>query len=260
MKTINLCRSVCFYLTIDEERASLIEQKIRPHLPLLQRVDGIKHKDGGMSGCAAGHLKIIRQALLSQKENGPFQPFLVLEDDAWPNLFDTEEQNKTMWTIDVPEDADAVYVGISSSANNLSTLMWDQFGHKLRVIPSPQCPSVWRILTMLSTHAILYVSKRYAIDHMLALVQYLRTRELDQDKKIYPVGHDTFISQMQLSYNVYAMKRPLFYQSAAVGGWEPWTRIYLSDDSVVIVDEEALKNDESLQQQPQYAFIVDLIK
>lgn len=90
--------------------------------------DSIKH----YRGCAQSHIDILRS-----EES----PVLVLEDDAKCVHFEKE--------IEVPDDVDAIYFGISHGNRNYTALPMDREGK-------------WtRIAGILATHAILYLSDRY---------------------------------------------------------------------------------------------------
>src|SRR5580692_7397915 len=73
------------------------EYKVDFVLPIL----GI-HKD--KSG-ASGFVRMIEKGLMLQKYNEPFKPFMIIEDDV--SIFEHKE------IIDVPDNADILYVGLS---------------------------------------------------------------------------------------------------------------------------------------------------
>lgn len=116
------------------------------------------------------------------------KPFLLVEDDiAWTGVEKLE----------VPPDADAIYLGISFSG-----------GHPTENIHNGYCEvyeysdNLCRVLNMLSAHAVLYISKRY------------KQAVLEEMYKIRNIMYhgDVVISRIQRLYNVYATNFPVFYQ------------------------------------------------
>ena len=103
----------------------------------IQRVEGVARPDKPIAGCSAAHLKGLQELE---------PPFILFEDDC--------EIKNFRPIIEVPDDADAVYLGISS---------WGRMnGHSG---PNVQYEKVegdlYRIYNMLSGHAILYLNKEY---------------------------------------------------------------------------------------------------
>jgi GR25 family glycosyltransferase involved in LPS biosynthesis len=141
-------------------------------------------------GCSASHKNALEESL---NYSGPV---LILEDDASP----------TEWysnTIDIPDDADAFYVG--TCLNGISP-HWEKMGPdegccgQLEVLQRHE--SFYKISKMLTTHAILYISEKYKTDCYNLLQENNGSRYLDV----------LFASKMH-NYNVYAPKYPLFYQN-----------------------------------------------
>jgi hypothetical protein len=117
------------------------------------------------------------------------EPVLILEDDiGFINNI----------SFQAPLGADAIYLGLSSSAGHATenyNVYYSQF--------EPYSDSQVRVLNMLATHSILYLSRRYK----LAVIEALETCEF--------TGHynDITISRIQKNFFVYANKIPTFYQS-----------------------------------------------
>jgi hypothetical protein len=117
-------------------------------------------------------------------------PVLVLEDDV--NYIDRLE-------FDFVEGADAIYFGLSGTAGHptLTTCNGNAvFEHYSK--------NQTRVLNMLTSHAILFISRRYkeaVIDTMEACI------------KIGGIFNDLAISRIQKNYLVLANKIPTFYQS-----------------------------------------------
>ena len=125
-------------------------------------------------------------------------PFIFFEDDAAPTKYYADE-------IEIPDDADAVYLGVSP---------WG-FGRdndsKKEPVPNGSVfkevdgfPGVFRVNNTLTTHAILYMNKSYAL---AAIESYKKAIALEHfgDVQIYLDG-------LFDKYNVYAVG-PLFYQN-----------------------------------------------
>jgi hypothetical protein len=113
-------------------------------------------------------------------------PILILEDDIEFTGVDD---------FDFVEDADVIYFGISRSAGHPSQNI-DQGVVQFE----PYSETQVRIKNMLTTHAILYISKSYKQSVI----------ELLSNCMIY---NDVALSRIQSSFKVLANKRPSFYQS-----------------------------------------------
>ena len=244
-KIIDLTAIESFFLTISDSKAKQMVEKVGNRLPLLKRVDGIRYKDH-VSGCAIGHFKILREML---QRSGDFSPFFILEDDAWIDESAIESKNLQ---ITVPSDTDGIYLGVSACANNMKVMYY----HSRAKVKVASCESndYWRVLNMLSTHAILYLTRQYAVDHLIAITQLLAARNVSPT--FFPGGHDCFVSQLQLKYKVYAMKKPLFYQSIEANGQQSVTKITLDETIVEKVENE---NELLKEKEEKFYFLFDFI-
>ena len=74
-----------------------------------------------------------------------------------------------------------------------------------------------RIYNMLSTHAILFMTRAWA-QNCLECVRQAPDSDL-------PGSWDIPIARSMANYKVYALKKPLFYQDAKMGGQEEPTLI-----------------------------------
>ena len=77
--------------------------------------------------------------------------------------------------------------------------------------PLDQHPEVVRLVNMLSNHAVLFLTRRWA-EACLAAYQKTATWESPD--------YDIIQSRIMSSYNVYALKSPVFYQCQEMGGQE----------------------------------------
>jgi hypothetical protein len=163
-----------------------------------------KHKS-----LSVGFSRMLDAAAQDQDYTKPFQPFMIFEDDAtkfreFPKM------------IDIPDDTDILYVGISewcmtdkqSNTNNLCI----EFVHNY--------PEIVRIKNMLSGHGILVCSIR----GMLSL------QKCQMESYFKNIATDIFFAHIQPYLNVYALKRPLVYQYGRIGGQEKPTKITFDEE------------------------------
>lgn len=158
----------------------------------------------------------LTNVLIFEKEKGNTYPFIIIEDDV--EVEDTVADET--WTISIPEDAVAVYLGVSlwnypfeyhtlSCGKNIRLTTEKDFrSHDDRLV---------RIGGMTSTHAILFVDRDRSFTQTLSLSirSYLRVR----------TPHDLIMATLQKIYPVYAFKLPFFYQAASEGGQQAETRL-----------------------------------
>lgn len=143
-------------------------------------------------GCTMAHITVLK------KHQNP--PFLILEDDC--------VAIRTLKELEVPKDADAVYLGISgwgrtSGASCAGIRIGETVGEFVRVY------------NMLSSHAILYLSRRYVYSSIETCMNTYKSDDYV----------DTGMADvLQPRYNVYAMIKPMFYQTSS----ENVTKIELS--------------------------------
>jgi hypothetical protein len=125
-------------------------------------------------------------------------PFIFFEDDAAPTKHYADE-------IEIPDDADAVYLGVSPwgfGRGDDSKKEAVLNGSVFKEVDG--FPGVFKVHNTLTTHAILYINKGYAL---AAIESYKKAIALEHfgDVQIYLDG-------LFDKYNVYAVG-PLFYQN-----------------------------------------------
>jgi hypothetical protein len=152
-------------------------------------IDGVKATPGKI-GCALSHLRALR---LSR----PGLPLLILEDDIGVTESFTP-------LIDIPDDADAVYLGGTIFG---AIDLVDYVGFTDSVAGDEINEQLIRVYNLLSTHAILYVTDRFKAAAEAAIVHALA--DLDWE-------HDKAMAKLQETFAVYAWRRPMFYQAAAL--------------------------------------------
>ncbi len=149
----------------------------------IARISGTDMPKDPMAGCASSHLEIF---------SSMSEPTTILEDDC--------ELRNNKYIIEVPDNTDAIYLGLSSWAlNNDSGMQWIH-----SFAPVDGYPHLTKVNNMLATHAILYIGKDY-IEMCKRAAQYSVRNS---------VHVDVSFARFQRFYNVYALNDPLFYQSS----------------------------------------------
>lgn len=134
-------------------------------------------------GVALGYLEALKKCE---------PPFLVLEDDAT-----LMQSLSSMGSIEVPDDADALYLGTTLSGRVKGVTL------QRTVIAAHVDDKIMRVFNMLGFHAIVYTSKTYVQRCIEILENYLSN----------PVGGcDDPIAENMWRHNVYSLKSPMFYQ------------------------------------------------
>lgn len=147
----------------------------------VNRFEGILH-DNPKAGCARSQHSVM-------SDDNIKLPFILLEDDIVHTGLDK-------FVFDVPDDADALYLGISQWGRMLN--FSGPFTH-YKIVNA----DVVKVYNMLSTHAIVYFSEDYR-RHLK------RTSYYSGYKSHYHV--DVEYAESQKYYNVYALDLPLFAQ------------------------------------------------
>jgi hypothetical protein len=120
-------------------------------------------------------------------------PLLIIEDDV-------ECTGEKYINIDL--NADAIYIGLSIEAGHC-TENRDMRRENISAIHCPHNESQVRVINMLATHAIVYISKKYKQAVIDTLTNNLGTK----------YHSDVLISRIQPNYVVLANKTPVFYQA-----------------------------------------------
>jgi hypothetical protein len=191
-----------FCLTCETEngRKRTHIKSIIPTVEFVEPIIGIaKNKSG-----ASGTLRMVERGLRSQTPQTPFRPFLMIEDDI--------SLSRPIETIDVPDDADILYVGISKCSMNDHQFHYENYYETV-----PEYPRIVRIKHMLSTHGIVICSPLGAAVFQRTMLEVFLS---DQP-------WDIPLALIQPYYRVYALREPLVYQDAEYNGDEGCTRIEL---------------------------------
>ena len=183
------CETLVLNLAEDvERRESVVDLCERLGLSY-QLIDALKCSPGRI-GCGLSHLKALRQADTTR-------PTLILEDD----IAVTEDFAAVLT---VPDDADAVYLGVSAYG---AVEMIDYIGFTGRLLADEASDGLMRVYNLLAAHATVYLTERYRRAAIEAIVESIVDRDWDPDRGL---------AMIQAEFNVYAVQRPAFYQAAAL--------------------------------------------
>lgn len=154
--------------------------------------------------------RTVLEIFKTELKSGFHQPFLILEDDVNIEL--------EYGCIEIPDDADAVYLGVSDwiypyPFNTLGC------GYHIRKNTADDLidisPQLTRIKGMTSAHAILFLNEKF-IEKFLNLMT---------ERLAHITPHDLVFATMHSMYNIYALKNPMFYQDKSLGGQENVTNL-----------------------------------
>lgn len=186
------------YINLDRdiERRLRLEHFLKAlHFENVIRVPG-KQTEIGKAGCAFSHAEAL----------GMIEPpFILLEDDCVPLFFRDE--------IEIPDDADALYLGVSSWGRmNSHSGPFNQYDRIDR--------NLLRIYNMVGAHAILYLSKEYTS---------LCKRIAEHGYKIED-HHDIGFAEVQKYFNVYSVDDPMFFQTSSLEATNQKLTSYPTDE------------------------------
>lgn len=161
--------------------------------------------DGAIHWVTSGlgpNVDLITATIEILEANMNDEPVLILEDDVEWN---------GQCSIEAPHGTDAIYLGISRAGGSFYNGYDDGPSTYASVAGRT---NIVKVENMLSTHAIVYFSASYKRDVV---------RRLKGIMGLTNYFSDVVISRLHPYYNVYAYKRPFFYQSALLGGQEKHT-------------------------------------
>ena len=192
---INLKTITYYYLTTgnNKKRESHIEKMLKGYIH--NQVNPILLDNVFQSG-AMGHCRMVDIGLRNQSTK-IFQPFAILEDDV------SFSQNYSNMII-VPDNADAVYIGISPCGIDPKI----DGSYTVDIIADDIDDKIVRIYNMLSTHAIIICSPSYAAAYQRCMMESFCNK----------IAWDTYTARIQPYYNVYALKNPILYQDPLYNG------------------------------------------
>lgn len=209
MIRIDLREIPIFVLNMEEdhERKAFMTEQLNA-LGLEHRFISAVKCDPVAVGITLSHLKTLRQ-------EGLKPPFLILEDDCkiLPHRF-------AYW-YDLPQETDALYLGHSvfglREQKDEYGVRWGQQGNTKY---KHYNENYIRVFSMLSRHAILYVSERYFRNAIAANLSAL----LDY---AFSIPGDIMYAEMQPEHLVLSVREISCYQTEEFGGIEAGTNISL---------------------------------
>jgi hypothetical protein len=144
----------------------------------------------GPIGCGLSHIKALR-AWTGER------PLLILEDDV-------AATDDIQPTITVPDDADAIYLGVSRYG---AVEPVDYVGFVDVLAVERVADGLLRFHNVLGAHAILHLTDRWRLAAIEAMTEAIVDLARDPDRGL---------AKIQCDFNVYAPERPAFYQAAAL--------------------------------------------
>ena len=152
--------------------------------------EGVRAGEEHYRSCAESHFAVLQDTILKDGN-----PVLIIEDDI--------EAEIPMTVMEVPDDADCVYLGTSHGGMNYKATIVSQ--------------QLSRIEGVLATHAILYLNREYAEKTI-----EIGKKWIYEQNRPFDVG---MAFELQPISKVYALRAPLFYQSDAKNAVNKWERI-----------------------------------
>lgn len=178
-----------YYVNLDDavERRKRVEADLTAlGVKEFHRIAATRHTNG-FAGCAQ-----TVSDFLHQITDGPF---VLIEDDVAIKNWQPE--------IEVPDDADALYLGISG---------WGRMnGHSGPFVQYDKVPgyeNLLRVYNMLGGHAIVYLSGDW--------VEMAR-RCCHHAGYVIESYYDVQVAEVQRFFNIYACDDPMFYQTSSDG-------------------------------------------
>ena len=176
-----------YYINLDDavERRTRTENHLKAlGIKSINRIPAVRHSNG-FAGCARTVSDFLHQITEG--------PFVLIEDDIEVKQWDP--------IIEVPDDADALYLGISGwgrmNGHSGPFVQWEQVDDNLL-----------RVYNMLSGHAIVYLSGEW--------VEMAR-RCCHHAGYVIESYYDVQIAEVQRFFNIYALDDPYFYQTSSDG-------------------------------------------
>lgn len=203
---INLLDIPVYYINMDKDtlkNSNMQEMLTQLGFKNINRIPGVEDPRGGRRGLSKAQYNALSQVSA---------PFIVLEDDCDTKFFKQ--------AIEVPDDADAVYLG-----NSAWGLLGAHSGFFLKYKPIKDYPGIYRVFNMLASHAILYLTNDY-VNMCRRTTNYCANVSVDN----HPM--DVPFAEIQKYFNVYTPDKPLFIQKNYEGSMSSaahWTNGKLTE-------------------------------
>ncbi len=202
---INLKQLKFYYLTIPQNKARIENIKNQFSEFNITQVIPVMHNVSKFQSGASGFSRMIDLGLRKQKRNKPFQPFVLLEDDA-SKYRDFPDQ------IEIPDKADILYIGVSEAGmNNKTNKNTNPMVYTETV---DGFPNIMKVYNMLTTHGLIICSALGATICQKAM----------SDAFYKNCHYDQPLALLHPYYNIYALKEPLVYQDGRLDGDEAPTK------------------------------------
>lgn len=186
---IDLKNIPAYYINLPQhtEKKNKVETTLKSlNIFNIQRLEGFPYPHNPVAGCSRAHYHALNDRVL---------PFLLLEDDVIIN--------ESVWNdgfIEVPDDADAIYLGTSTWGR-----MNGHNGEYVQYDILKEFPGVLKVYNMLATHAILYLTEDYR--NIIKRAAYYTGYKIEN-------YNDVAFAELQRFFNVYALDIPLFSQTS----------------------------------------------
>jgi len=197
---IDFKTSKYYFLTCENEkrRQHFLKEFGDLDITEVNPVIGIGRNPSGITGFS----RMLDLGIHNQKKGEPFQPFIIFEDDL-------KKYREFPDSIEIPDDADFLYIGLSSFGMS-------EFSHcNNSVFYKNVDENLIRVFNMLSIHALVICSIRGLVAFQKCLIESNFKGETC----------DITIAWMLPYINAYALRVPLVYQFGELGGQEPPTKI-----------------------------------
>jgi len=170
----------------------------------LTEVNPTNYESRNKSG-ASGFLKMLELGEKNQDPNKVFKPFILLEDDI-------EKYREFPESLEIPNNTDILYIGLTRCG-----IMIDNWS--FNVYYSNINNNIIKVENMLALHGLIICSQTGLNIFKTSLIKDF---ELDQP-------WDISIAKAQPFYNIFALRKPLVFQKAELGGQEELTKIEYED-------------------------------
>jgi hypothetical protein len=170
--------------------------------------------DNGTNSLTKTNIEIFKKELNND------EPFMIIEDDC-QDYFKHDN-------ITIPDDADALYLGV---ANWVYPHSYETLGKGFHIREHNETDhididnTVTRIRGMTSTHAVIYFNREY-------MSRFINSAQSFLDRGMC-ISLDLVFATLQHSHKVYALKRPIYYQDSTLGGQESFTRIVYNGNKYI---------------------------
>lgn len=190
---LHLPSTLTYYINLEKDKAG--NQKIKDILSKhkfsdWRRAPGFPDSKK-INGVSLAHKNILESLRDYEK------PFCVLENDV--------EVRKFVRTVSVPDDADALYLGVSCMGAYHGT-------DERQISAEKKSKNIYRIYNMLAAHSIVYFNSDY-VKEVLRVIEFCHKNN---------IPHDIGIAEVMKYWNVYGLNEPMFYQS---GNYEKYTNL-----------------------------------